>query len=48
MALCLSSNHTSSFVDILTQVDIRDTSIHDPLAVFTCILVGKCKHFDLE
>ena len=41
MALCCSSNHSSHFVDVLTQVNIHDLSIHNSLAVFTSILIGK-------
>ncbi|KAL3207532.1 hypothetical protein MRX96_010017 [Rhipicephalus microplus] len=40
-ALCCSSNHTCGFIDVLTQVDVGDLSIHDNLAVFTCILVAR-------
>lgn len=40
MALCCSSNHTY-FVDVLAQIDVRDTSIHNSLAVFTSILIAR-------
>lgn len=40
-ALCCSSNHACGFIDVLTQVDVSDLSIHDNLAVFTCILVAR-------
>ncbi|CAN8021551.1 unnamed protein product, partial [Ixodes persulcatus] len=40
-ALCCSSNHACGFIDVLTQVDVGDLSIHDNLAVFTCILVAR-------
>lgn len=40
MALCCSSNH-SYFVDVLAQIDVRDTSIHNSLAVFTSILIAR-------
>jgi hypothetical protein len=42
MALCCSSNHSSHFIDVLAQVDVQDLSIHNSLAVFTSILIGKC------
>lgn len=41
MALCCSSNHPSYFGDVLSRVDVQDLSIHNPLAVFTCILVAR-------
>lgn len=41
MALCYSSNHTSYFIYVLSNVDIHDLSIHNSLAVFTSILIGK-------
>jgi mediator of RNA polymerase II transcription subunit 12 len=41
MALCCSSNHSSHFIDVLTQVDVLDLSIHNSLAVFTSILIGQ-------
>ncbi|GAB6019774.1 hypothetical protein CHUAL_001322 [Chamberlinius hualienensis] len=40
-ALCCSSNHSCGFIDVLTQVDVVDFSIHDSLAVFTSILVAR-------
>lgn len=40
-ALCCSSNHGCGFIDVLTQVDVGDLSIHDNLAVFTAILVAR-------
>lgn len=40
-ALCCSSNHGCGFIDVLTQVDVGDLSIHDNLAVFTSILVAR-------
>lgn len=41
IALCGSSNETF-YTDILGQIDIQNLSIHNSLAVFTCILVGRC------
>ncbi|XP_064639525.1 mediator of RNA polymerase II transcription subunit 12-like protein isoform X2 [Lineus longissimus] len=40
-ALCCSSNHSCGFIDVLTQVDVGDLSIHDSLAVFTAILIAR-------
>lgn len=40
IALCGSSNETY-YTDILGQIDIQNLAIHNSLAVFTCILVGK-------
>ncbi|XP_069105326.1 mediator of RNA polymerase II transcription subunit 12-like protein isoform X3 [Argopecten irradians] len=40
-ALCCSSNHSCGFIDVLTQVDVGDMSIHDSLAVFTAILIAR-------
>lgn len=47
-ALCNSScSSDPSYIDVQNQVDIRDLSIHNSLAVFTSILIGKseCIHF---
>ncbi|XP_066905955.1 mediator of RNA polymerase II transcription subunit 12 isoform X3 [Halyomorpha halys] len=40
MALCYASS-SPSYLDVLSQVDIHDLSIHNSLAVFTCILVAR-------
>lgn len=42
MALCNSSScHQPAFYpDLMLQIDIQDLSIHNNLAVFTCILIG--------
>ncbi|KAJ8310216.1 hypothetical protein KUTeg_012081 [Tegillarca granosa] len=40
-ALCCSSNHSCGFIDVLTQIDVSDMSIHDSLAVFTAILIAR-------
>ena len=40
IALCGSSNETF-YTDILGQIDVQNLSIHNSLAVFTCILVGE-------
>ncbi|XP_041350095.1 mediator of RNA polymerase II transcription subunit 12-like protein isoform X2 [Gigantopelta aegis] len=40
-ALCCSSMHSSGFIDVLTQIDVSDLSIHDSLAVFTAILIAR-------
>ncbi|KAG1673141.1 Mediator of RNA polymerase II transcription subunit 12-like protein [Nymphon striatum] len=40
-ALCCSSNHGCGFIDVLTQVDVGDLSIHDSLTVFTAILISR-------
>lgn len=39
MALC-GSSHEPFYQDILGKIDIQNLSIHNSLAVFTCILVG--------
>lgn len=44
IALCGSSNETF-YTDILGQIDIQNLSIHNSLAVFTCILVGEFRRF---
>lgn len=41
IALCGSSNEPF-YQDILGKIDIQNLSIHNSLAVFTCILVGEC------
>lgn len=38
-ALCCSSS--AFYIDVLNQVDVQDLSIHNSLAVFTSILIGK-------
>ncbi|KAL3848034.1 hypothetical protein ACJMK2_018917 [Sinanodonta woodiana] len=40
-ALCCSSNHSCGFIDVLTQIDVSDLSIHDSLAVFVSILIAR-------
>lgn len=40
IALCGSSNEPF-YQDILGKIDIQNLSIHNSLAVFTCILVGE-------
>ncbi|GFV97760.1 mediator of RNA polymerase II transcription subunit 12-like protein [Trichonephila clavipes] len=40
-ALCCSSSLGCGFLDLLTQVNVNDVSIHDHLAVFTSILVAR-------
>lgn len=40
IALCGSSNE-AFYPDILTQIDTQNLSIHNSLAVFNCILIGK-------
>lgn len=40
-ALCGSSIESGYYVDVLSQVDVQNINIHNSLAVFTCILVGK-------
>ncbi|KAK6194758.1 hypothetical protein SNE40_000324 [Patella caerulea] len=40
-ALCCSSNSSSGFIDVLTQIDVSDMSIHDSLSVFTAILIAR-------
>ncbi|XP_076454432.1 mediator of RNA polymerase II transcription subunit 12-like protein [Babylonia areolata] len=39
--LCCSANQSSGFIDVLTQIDVADLSIHDSIAVFTAILVAR-------
>lgn len=43
MALCCSSNSPTFYIDVLNQVDVQDLSIHNSLAVFTSILIGKSR-----
>lgn len=47
-ALCNSScgSDAPSYDDVQAQIDIRDLSIHNSLAVFTSILIGKITHLD--
>ncbi|XP_034328936.1 mediator of RNA polymerase II transcription subunit 12-like protein isoform X5 [Magallana gigas] len=40
-ALCFSCANSCGFIDILTQIDVSDMSIHDSLAVFTAILIAR-------
>lgn len=40
IALCGSSNETF-YTDLLDKIDVNDVNLHNALAVFTCILVGK-------
>ncbi|XP_062609383.1 mediator of RNA polymerase II transcription subunit 12-like protein isoform X4 [Saccostrea cucullata] len=40
-ALCFSCATSCGFIDILTQIDVSDMSIHDSLAVFTAILIAR-------
>jgi mediator of RNA polymerase II transcription subunit 12 len=41
MALCCSSNSSAFYIDVLNQIDVQDLSIHNSLAIFTSILIGK-------
>lgn len=41
VALCCPMSHPNFYNDVLTEVDIQDLSIHNSLAVFTSILIGK-------
>lgn len=40
MALCYTSKATSSYSDVLSQVDVQDLTLHNSLSLFTSILVG--------
>ncbi|XP_014668472.1 PREDICTED: mediator of RNA polymerase II transcription subunit 12-like protein [Priapulus caudatus] len=40
-ALCCSFDNTCGFVEILTEVDVGDAATHDPIAVFTSVLVAR-------
>lgn len=40
-SLCCLSNHSCGFIDLLTQCEVSDMSIHNNLAVFTTILVAR-------
>lgn len=40
VALCCPISHPNFYMDVLTQVDIQDLTIHNSLAVFTSILIG--------
>lgn len=39
LALCRTCNET--YPDVVNQVEVQNLNIHNSLAVFTCILVGK-------
>lgn len=41
MALCCSSNNPIIFGEVLSRVDMSDITVHNSLALFTSILVGK-------
>lgn len=40
-ALCCSPNSSANYSDVQKQVNVQDLSIHNSLAVFTSILIGK-------
>lgn len=44
-ALCNPMNENGYYPDVLNQVDVQDLSIHNSLAVFTSILIGKIDFF---
>lgn len=46
MALCCSSNNPIIFGEVLSRVDMSDITVHNSLALFTSILVGKYLKFD--
>ncbi|CAG5095064.1 Similar to kto: Mediator of RNA polymerase II transcription subunit 12 (Drosophila melanogaster) [Cotesia congregata] len=39
--LCLLTDGLQSYIDLLNQVNIQDLSIHNPLAVFTSIMIAR-------
>nr|CAH7731850.1 unnamed protein product [Callosobruchus chinensis] len=41
LALCCPLSHPGYYSDVLNQLDIQDASIHNALAVFTCILIAR-------
>lgn len=41
IALCGSNRDAGYYVDVLTQVDVQNTNIHNALSVFTSILVAR-------
>ncbi|XP_008193999.1 mediator of RNA polymerase II transcription subunit 12 isoform X1 [Tribolium castaneum] len=41
LALCCPIAHPGYYTDVLAQLDIQDVSIHNALAVFTCILIAR-------
>ncbi|KAJ8916222.1 hypothetical protein NQ315_016361 [Exocentrus adspersus] len=41
LALCSPLSHPGYYADVLNQLDIQDVSIHNALAVFTCILIAR-------
>ncbi|CAH1994694.1 unnamed protein product [Acanthoscelides obtectus] len=41
LALCCPLSHPGYYSDVLNQLDIQDPSIHNALAVFTCILIAR-------
>ncbi|XP_015794701.1 mediator of RNA polymerase II transcription subunit 12-like protein isoform X2 [Tetranychus urticae] len=40
-ALCCSYKQNSGFSEVLAQVNVSDISLHDNIAVFTCILIAR-------
>ena len=40
-ALSCPSGNSANYIDVQNQVDVQDLSIHNSLAVFTSILIGK-------
>ncbi|XP_060517503.1 mediator of RNA polymerase II transcription subunit 12 isoform X2 [Cylas formicarius] len=41
LVLCSPMSHPGYYTDVMNQLDIQDVSIHNALAVFTCILIAR-------
>lgn len=41
LALCCPMSHPGYYTDVFAQLDIQDISIHNALAVFTCVLIAR-------
>lgn len=41
LTLCCPLSHPGYYAEVLSQVDVQDVSIHNSLAVFTCILIAR-------
>ncbi|XP_045472646.1 mediator of RNA polymerase II transcription subunit 12 isoform X2 [Harmonia axyridis] len=41
LALCCPMSHPGYYTEVLTSLDVQDISIHNALAIFTCILIAR-------
>lgn len=41
LTLCCPLSHPGYYTEVLSQLDIQDVSVHNALAVFTCILIAR-------